>query len=361
MKRVLLLENGFKKKKKYRNLALMKFSTYFKNQGYEVDLFEGKDEKNELKGSYDYIVYATIFTYYYKADVEFINFYKNKYPNANFLLGGISATLLVDDFYKDTGIKPHKGIYEPIEFLKPDYDLYANHEMKNISEVFTARGCKNKCGFCAVKILEPNYMINPNWKDSIVTNEAMIHDNNLTTGSIEHFKDVCDFLTKNKIKTTFDNGFDCRYFTDEHLNFIKNIKLEQQGLRFAFDNMSQEGYIQRAIKKCLDVGVSKSKIMVYILHNFNDTFEDAMYRAREVAKLGVRPYPQRYRPLDDIEVNPNYEDKNWSTQLLRDFRTYWLFPGIYTKYNWNEYIKYGGYKLFRLRRQNNGIDVEVLI
>ena len=41
---VLLLENKYKKK--YRNLALMKFSTYYKNKSYNVDFFSGIDKKN---------------------------------------------------------------------------------------------------------------------------------------------------------------------------------------------------------------------------------------------------------------------------------------------------------------------------
>lgn len=280
MKNVLLLENRFKKK--YRNLALMKFSTYYKSKGYYVDYFEGIDTKNILKPHYDIICYSTIFTFYFDEDIKTIKYYKDKYPDAEFKVGGISATLLCDEYYKNTGILPHKGIDETIDFLSPDYSLFPNHPMNNISEVFTSRGCRNKCGFCAVKILEPNYLINTNWKDSIVTKEAMIHDNNLTTGNLEHFKDVGKFLVDNKIKTTFDNGLDCRFLNDNHISIIKNINFQRCGLRFAFDNMGQDGYIHNAINMCLKAGIPKGSIMVFILFNYNDTFDEAMYRAKEI-------------------------------------------------------------------------------
>ena len=40
---VLLLDNKYKKK--YRNLALMKFSTYFKSLNYNVNIYSGIDKK----------------------------------------------------------------------------------------------------------------------------------------------------------------------------------------------------------------------------------------------------------------------------------------------------------------------------
>lgn len=339
---VLLLENKYKKK--YRNLGLMKFSTYYKNKGYEVDYFSGIDNKNKLKNHYDIICYSTIFTFYYHEDIKTIMYYKNKYPKSKFMIGGISATLLADKFYSDVGIKPHLGIFEEIDCLPPDYSLFPDHPMKNVSEVFTSRGCRNKCGFCAVKILEPKYYINENWQESIISSNSkvMIHDNNLTTGDLQHFKNVTTYLKNNKKICVFDNGFDCRYFTDEHLEYIKNLKFDRCGLRFAFDNMSQDKLVQDAINKCLKVGIGKSKIMVYVLYNFKDTFEEAMYRANEIKRLGARPYPQQYRPLNDIEMKNTYISDNWDKKLLRDFRFYWMFPGIYSKQKWDDYIKNGG-------------------
>ena len=100
------------------------------------------------------------------------------------------------------------------------------------------------------------------------------------------------------------------------------------GLRFAFDNMDQDKLIQDTIKKCLDAGITKSKIMVYVLYNYKDTFEEAMYRADEIRKLGCRPYPQQYRPLDDIEYKNKHVSKHWNKKLLRNYRFYWMMPGF---------------------------------
>ena len=62
-------------------------------------------------------------------------------------------------------------------------------------------------------------------------------------------------------------------FTDDHLLCIKDLKFDRNGLRFAFD-MNQDKLIQEVIRKCLDSGINKNKIMVYILYNYTDTFEE---------------------------------------------------------------------------------------
>jgi radical SAM superfamily enzyme YgiQ (UPF0313 family) len=347
-KRVLLLENKYKKK--YRNLALMKFSTHYKRLGYEVEFYSGIDKKGILKEHYDIICFSTIFTFHFKEDIKTILFYKEKYPDAHIMVGGVSATLNPERFYKETGIKPIIGIYHEIENLPPDYELFPEHPMYDVSEVFTSRGCKNACGFCAVKTLEPEFTINPNWKDSIdlTKPKAMIHDNNLTTCNINHFKEVMDYIKKHKIKVIFDNGFDCRFFTFEHLECLKGVNFDRGGLRFAFDSMGQDGKIQETIMTCLSAGIPARKIMVFLLYNYIDSFEEAFYRANEIRKLGVRPYPQQYRPLDDLGYYNTHISLNWNKKLLKDFRMYWMWQGIHRKLSWEEYIKQGGAKGFEI-------------
>ena len=338
---VLLAENRYKKKQ--RNLALMKFSTYFKNQGYNVD-YNGQGVKTKLKDHYDYIIYSTVFTYHFFADIDAIKWYQENYPGSKIMVGGVSATLLVDKFYDYTGICPHQGLYSEVECLKPDYNLFPGHKMENMSQVFTSRGCKNNCGFCAVKKLEPSYHINYKWRNSIDLDKpcVMVHDNNLTAGDINHFQDLMSYLKEKKLSVVFDNGFDCRFFNDEHLECIRDVKFQSSGLRFAFDSMNQDGKIQKAIKKCLDAGISGSKIMVYVLFNFKDTFDEAWYRADQIRQLGARPYPQQYRPLDDVVRQNGHVSEHWDKDLLQNFRYYWMMPGIYSKYTWDEYLKAGG-------------------
>ncbi len=341
MRAVLLAENRYKKKQ--RNLALMKFSKYFKNLGYRVD-YHGQGVKTDLLPHYDYIFYSTVFTYHFDADCEAINWYKTHYPYSEIVVGGVSASLMPEKFDEVVGIKPHVGLYRLVEQISPDYDLFPDHKMSGVSQVFTSRGCRNKCGFCAVGRLEPDYHINERWQDSIDLSKksVMIHDNNLTAGDMGHFASVMDFLRKHKLRVTFDNGFDCRFFKDSHLEHMKGVNFESGGLRFAFDSMSQDGQIQEAIGKCIDAGIGKSKMQVYILYNFKDTFEEAFYRADQIRQLGARPYPQQYRPLNDVVRLNTHISEHWDKKMLADFRYYWMMPGVYSRQRWEDYIAGGG-------------------
>jgi hypothetical protein len=333
----------------------MKYSTYYKNLGFDVSFSSGIP-KNGLDSYYDVICFSTIFTFHFNEDIKTINYYTNKYKNSDIKVGGISATLMPDKFYEQSGIKPHIGLDMSIEDTPPDYKLFPDHLMKNVAEVFTSRGCKNGCAFCAVKKLEPVYMCNKNWKNSVSPDSTsiMIHDNNLTSLDIEHFKDVMDFLKETKLPVTFDNGFDCRLFNEKHLKYLFGINLQNNGLRFAFDNMSQDYHIQKTVQMCLDAGISKSKIMAYVLFNFKDTFDESMYRATELKNLGVRPYPQQYRPLNDIEMYANFFGKEWNRKLAGDFRFYWLMAGLYTKISWNDYIIGGGKNYYKNKNAIRG-------
>jgi hypothetical protein len=147
----------------------------------------------------------------------------------------------------------------------------------------------------------------------------MIHDNNITAAGFDHFRDVTLYLKATKKEITFDNGFDCRSFTKEHSRLLAGLNL--RSLRFAFDNKSADGHVQRAVELCLKNGIPASAIMVYVLFNYKDDLADAIYRATEVAKLGVRPYAMQYIPLDAMDRYSHYYGE-WDQALCEDFSFY---------------------------------------
>lgn len=141
--------------KSYRN--------YYKNELY----FE---EDNRI---YDVVCITTLFTFYYDITVDTINFAKKLCKTEEGVkVGGILASILSSDLEKDTGIKPIVGaidkvgildkgndiivdtlpldysILEEIDYKYPDSDSYY---------AYTTRGCVNRCKFCVVPKLEPNY------------------------------------------------------------------------------------------------------------------------------------------------------------------------------------------------------------
>ena len=122
---------------------------------------------------WDRIYVTTLFTFYWKITVETIHFVKNlvKDPKEIFI-GGVLASLLHDELYRETGIKPHQGLLDKpgmldkgnkiiIDNLPLDYSILdeIEYEYPTQSAYFTfmTKGCTRKCAFCSVPILEPTY------------------------------------------------------------------------------------------------------------------------------------------------------------------------------------------------------------
>ncbi len=86
-------------------------------------------------------------------------------------IGGVLATVLANEVYKATGIKPHKGLLNKpgdldynniiIDELPLDYSILDEIEYKypenNAYYGYMTRGCINKCSFCAVWKIEPTF------------------------------------------------------------------------------------------------------------------------------------------------------------------------------------------------------------
>ncbi len=231
-RKVLLLEPNYKNK--YPPMGLMKIATYFRRCGDDVRFFKGdlrefaarllceefyennKDFRlgkyflnmtsyirtgkqaylevipnfvgTELQSSievyqkrcrkrdypkFDIVCVTTLFTFYWKQTIETINTAKLFCTEeGRVLVGGIAATILPEQIFKDTGILPHEGLLDQpgiydagnediIDELPLDYSiLYEidyHYPASNAYFGYMTRGCPRDCAFCAVKTLEPNY------------------------------------------------------------------------------------------------------------------------------------------------------------------------------------------------------------
>lgn len=122
---------------------------------------------------FDVVGITTLFTFYWSETVDTIN-YAKKFCNhdGRMLVGGIASTILSDEIKKETGINPHKGLLNTpgildddnediIDELPLDYSILDEIDYKypanNAYFGYMTRGCVNKCEFCAVPRLEPDY------------------------------------------------------------------------------------------------------------------------------------------------------------------------------------------------------------
>ena len=121
-----------------------------------------------MTGSYNYIIY-----FYWDITIETINFVKQLCKNEkDVMIGGVMASILPDQVEAATGIRPYVGTLSTPGQLDPGNDMVIDtlpldySILEEIEYVYPAndgylaymtRGCINKCAFCAVPKLEPEY------------------------------------------------------------------------------------------------------------------------------------------------------------------------------------------------------------
>ena len=136
----------------------------------------------EQEPEWDRVGVTTLFTFYWDITVETIEFAKKKKKKTeNLMVGGVLASIQPIELAEATGLHIHKkgqagGIHigilragdldkgdtQKIDELELDYSILDEIEyqypMSNAYYRYTTRGCVNKCAFCAVPTLEPDYM-----------------------------------------------------------------------------------------------------------------------------------------------------------------------------------------------------------
>jgi len=171
----------------------------------------------------------------------------------------------------------------------------------------TTTGCPNKCGFCAVPIIEGGLIELGDWPDL-----PIVCDNNLLAASSAHFGKVCDLLEKHPW-SDFNQGLDARLLTDHHAERL--ARLPGCIVRLACDSVDVIDEWDQAFFRLTRAGFPKSRIRSYVLIGFGTGIEDAWERCEFVQERGVRALPQWYHPLDATEygrVLPAQADHGWT-------------------------------------------------
>ena len=166
----------------YPPLGLMKLSRFHKMRHHDVKFVSGCDpslfEETGLFGPgkrWDRVYITTLFTYHFDKIVETINFYKEALggTTSRVFVGGIMASLMPKAIFEATGVQPKCGVLrspeqiglsgsDDIDRLPPDYspDLLdpTKYAINDTYYGYATRGCKNRCPWCGVPMLEPEYV-----------------------------------------------------------------------------------------------------------------------------------------------------------------------------------------------------------
>lgn len=319
--KVLLIEPNYKSF--FLPLALAKISTYYKDRGYEVRYVKGSISFLNYEPTIIFI--TSLFTWDWKEVRQSVYEASRKYPNVPVYLGGICASLR-PEWFEGIGdnVGVHKGLKPEWDELRPDFELFGVDYVVG----YTTRGCVNKCPFCMVPKLEPEYKEIKDWDKFIKAtlrgkgyNKIYLWDNNFLASSFDHITSVIDKLKSYRLPFDFNQGLDAQLFTEKIAEQFGRVHSLCHPLRFAYDNMRVDSCIQDAIKRAFKHKLND--ISIYMLYNFLEKPAEIYNRMHKLAELDhsnrIYIFPMKYQDLNAKEKS-EYIGKFWTEELLSGFR-----------------------------------------
>ncbi len=292
---------------RYPPLGLLKISTYLKNKGHTTEFIKGIEKPNKNPNK---IYVTSLFSYAWEIVHKTIKFYKDMFPNIEITLGGMYTSLMKNHAKKSLADIIHTGLFKDAESLMPDYSLVPNWDG---SIIFSSRGCIRKCRYCAVPILEPEFIALKSITKFIHKNHTKIilWDNNILASPFVN--NILNELIDLNLKVDFNHGLDARLITFEIAKKLRKLNIKY--VRMAYDRVYYKQDIKKAIDILKNVGYRGRDLFFYTLYNFHDTPEDFLERHKDIMKWGVVSYPMRYIPLRGLVKN-SFVSKNWTAEKL---------------------------------------------
>lgn len=334
----------------YPPLGLLKLAEFHRRRGDDVEFVIGCD-KSVLRDAdlfshellYDRIYITTLFTFDWDDVIKTIEFYKKAVGGSNhkIFVGGIMASIMPNDIFEETGIHPIVGILDSpakigldgdcdIDALPPDYSILNNriYAINDTFYAYTTRGCRNKCPWCGVPEIEPNYCEYIDIKPMIREMRALYGDksrlklmDNNVLASIHLERIVNDLveLGYGRGQTTdtvpprarvidFNQGLEATHINEDKIALIEQLNIRP--MRIAFDRLSYRDTYLNALRIAQRHGFRE--FSNYMLYNEKDTPRDLyeriiinidMNRAwrDETGKSAavIYSYPMRFAPIKD--------------------------------------------------------------
>lgn len=295
-------------KHRFPNLACMKISAYYKQNGNNVELKTDYENLNQ----YDKVFISKVFT-----DTEV--------PNGILDLKNVS--------YGGTGFFYDKAPKLPaeIEHIMPDYHLYddwVNEKLQNggkkkdftyyldYSIGFLTRGCFRQCEFCVNKNYKKceQHSSVLEFMDLDRTKLCFLDDNFF---ACPQWKEIIKEVKSTGKKFQFKQGLDERLLTDEKTKELMSWKYDGDYI-FAFDNIADKDVIEQKAKFIRKYNKNLGQnVKFYVLCGFdregkydldfwkqdiNDLFE----RVFVLSKYNFKPYIMRFEKYNESPFYGTY-------------------------------------------------------
>ena len=270
----------------FPNLPLMKLSAYHKSIGDSVEWYIPTQHGFPLPPM-GKVYMSKVFSF--TPDYQY-------YVNAKEVIKGGSGYFisLVDgkevfDKSKDIELPPE------IETIYPDYEIYYDKipEVKNTAYGFLTRGCPRGCNFCHVKDKEGRCSYKVADLDTFWRGQKniVLLDPNIT--ACKDWKELFQQLIDSKAWVDFSQGLDIRMMTEEKAEMLKKMKIKQ--VHFAWDRYEDKDIVIPRFEMFSQLtGWGYQKMAVYMLCNFDTTFQQDLERVYTLRDLGYNPYVMIY-------------------------------------------------------------------
>lgn len=261
----------------YPNLPLMKLSAWHKAQGDSVEWYEPM-----FSGHMDKVYVSKVFSfsedYAYNIDADEV--VKGGSGYCISLVNGKE----VYDKSKDIQLPP------PIEHIYPDYSIYG---ITDRAYGFMSRGCPRGCDFCHVKAKEGLLSHKVANLEEFWSGQPFIDILDPNTLACSEWADILTQLAKSRAKVNFNQGLDIRLMTEEKAEALAEIKLEM--VHFAWDRYQDKDMILPKFEMFRKKSnLRDQELSVYVLCNFDTTFEQDLERVYTLRDLGYTPYVMLY-------------------------------------------------------------------
>jgi len=295
----------------------MKLSKFYKEAGYQVDLYKLGIKFNSKKITNTYWAKG-----YSKVFVSCI-FAKNK---SNLRVKGCK-----DIVYGGTGYDLLAKLAPEVERCQPDYSLYEDDEI-DTSIGFITRGCIRKCKFCFVPIKEGMLHEYRPVEDlvgqMIVEGHKKIRflDNNIL--AYDKHMNVFRYLTDAKIRCSFNEGLDLRLITDENAEALSKLRYYPSEYLFAFDDIKLQRIVTEKIAVVKKYIPKDWHLKVYIYCSKDmDFITEVKPRLEWCRENKVLPY---------LMLNENLLGHSFYSKI----KSWGNYPSNFKYHTFEEYIRY---------------------
>ena len=263
----------------FPNIPLMKLSAWHKSIGDSVEWYNPM-----MSRGIDICYMSKVFSF------------TPDYPHAvvakKVIKGGSGYAIKTVDgieiYDKQSGIQlPYE-----VEHIYPDYDLYPKLT-KDTAYGFLTRGCPRGCDFCHVKDKEGRCSVkvadlSEFWRGQ---KNIVLCDPNLI--ACKDWKELVQQLIDSKAYVDINQGIDIRMMTEERAEMLMHMKVKR--VHFAWDRYEDRDAIVPKFKMFKEISRwDHRKLAVFVLTNYNTTFEQDLERIYTLRDLGYDPYVMIY-------------------------------------------------------------------